>query len=87
MPRIKGYVEEGWVILVIPAEVILDQLTSRYPQMYKVSLDTITNKHSFSDLKEHNFIVTDLEVRSLKWVHRAAFLLEAIGENLIPCLL
>ena len=41
-----------------------------------------TNYHKLSDLKQHyvySFII--LEVKSLKWVHKVAFLLEVLGEN------
>lgn len=32
------------------------------------------------------YYLTVLEVRILKWVVKAVFLLEALGENLFPCL-
>lgn len=59
----------------MPAEVILDQLTA---QMYSFFIATATNYHNFSGLKQCTFIVTYVEIISLKGVHRAAFLLETI---------
>lgn len=38
-----------------------------------------------SGLKQQNYYITVLEVQSVEWVNRAAFLLEVLGENPFPC--
>lgn len=62
---------------------------------YYISLVNVRNYHKFSDLKQKIYFLTVLEVRSPEWVplgqnqgvDRAAFFLQAPGENLfLSCL-
>ena len=50
--------------------------------------DTIANHRQWGDLKQHRFVILSLGSQTFEnqGVNRAVFLLEALGENLFPCL-
>lgn len=55
----------------------------------QVSYHCVTSGHKFSDLEQHRGLICGFVIlwfRSLKWVSRKACLVEALGENPLPCL-